>query len=349
MKLSKQQRERAPLNHLRTGDAVGVAIRSLLHSIRGVALNLKSENMGTAKAYYETDVNDCLETPASLCMKLQTVQAAGINPAPADKHLIAFMTNVACAVAGIQSQPTIQQPTDALTSVTFSDGIIKMESSAAVAMQSTTPLTSLDHVVIFTALGWGANIVQDMITSAHCCSISNPLAQFIRKNARLLSRCCVPETWCMGESEHQIFWNDLRDLHRMAEVEDSHAVTLRAGIGEFNGRHPYPDIHGFVNEQTVLLDVTGKNSDLCVSRHHRAESARPVEYFPVGGSVIATWVTFCMCDPLVFLSAFAQIHAPLYDEEGDWISPELPLSEAGIPCGDEWELPEVYSIRHAAS
>ena len=51
-----------------------------------------------------------------------------------------------------------------------------------------------------------------------------------------------------------------------------------------------------------------------------------------------------MCDPIVFLSAFAQIHSPLVSGLGDAIDLNL-FSMADVPLPDqcdEWELPEVY-------
>lgn len=330
------------------GDVAAAAIHALLHSIRSYALNLRTENMETARKYYDTTVSEWLKSPADLGLVFQTVQSEGVHPSSSDAFLTGFMAQVACVVSGSNVRASIHSPSPSRTSVRFESGVIKMESAEAVTMRKTVPLNAIDHPVIFTALGWGAYVIQNLTVSAQCCQSSNRVAQFIRKHARLLTSASAPETWFMREEEHVSFWSDLRALFRLLETTEG-TELLRKHIGELNGRHAYPDIHGFVNEQTILLDVTDRDGDLCVARHKRADGAYVTGNFPELTSVVASWVTFCMCDPLVFLSAFAQIHAPLYEESGEWVDPETPLSEVGYPLCDEWELPESYSIRHAAS
>lgn len=341
------------LTNLQAADVATIAIRSLVQSIRNATPNLKVENMDTALAYYDVTVDACAKSPIELGLTLQTVQSAGINPSPADAFLLEFISRVACSVSGTRTEPMVHQPVNARTKVEFRDGVIQLESATATVMQCTIPLTGLDHPVFFTVLGWGANIVHDLLTAAQwhrARRISDVVPAFIRKHARLLKRASVPETWFMTEAEHAEFWDDLHGITDLMESNEGMNL-LRTEIGSMNGQYPYPDIHGFVNDQTLLLDVSGRNGDLCVHRHFRRPADHDGEYFPVDGSVVASWMTFCMCDPLVFLSAFAQIHAPLVRVIGGAVDLNL-FSMADVPLPDpcdEWELPEVYSIRHAAS
>lgn len=340
------------LANLQAADVAAIAIRSLVQSIRSATPNMKVENMDTALAYYDVTVGECVKSPIELGLTLQTVQSAGINPSPADSFLLEFLARVACSVSGARTKPMIHQPVTPRTNVEFRDGAIQLESATAAVMQCTIPLTGIDHPVFFTVLGWGANIVHDLIGVAQwhrAFGRSDALPAFIRKHARLLKRASVPETWFMTEDEHKEFWDDLRGIGDLMESDEGMDL-LRKEIGAMNGMYAYPDIHGFVNDQTLLLDVTGRNGDLCVNRHFRKPADHDGEYFPVDGSVVASWTTFCMCDPLVFLSAFAQIHSPLVRDLGDVVDLNL-FSMADVPLPDpcdEWELPEVYSIRHAA-
>ena len=342
------------LANLQAADVAAIAIRSLVQSIRNATPSLKAENMDTALAYYDVTVGECAKSPIELGLTLQTVQSAGTNPSPADSFLLEFISRVACSVSGARTQPMIHQHVTPRTHVEFRDGAIQLESATASAMQCTIPLAGIDHPVFFTVLGWGANIVHDLIVGAQLRTLRHgefdAVSAFIRKHAKLLKRTAAPETWFMTESEHKDFWDDLRGIGDLMESDEGMNL-LRTEIGGLNGSHSYPDIHGFVNNQTMLLDVTGRNGDLCTHRHFRKPANRDGEYFPVDGSVVASWMTFCMCDPIVFLSAFAQIHSPLVSGLGDAIDLNL-FSMADVPLPDpcdEWELPEVYSIRHAAS
>jgi hypothetical protein len=120
--------------------------------------------------------------------------------------------------------------------------------------------------------------------------VIRPLTKFILRHAASLRECLKPEKWCLSPIDYSTMSAELEVLRNLPDVQQM--------VWNFRGAFQYALLTGLVNKD--------KQFDASPQAQRAYASQWP--------ALTHTWMAMCACEPLAFLHALINLHAPMYDD-----------------------------------